>query len=311
MSRSAIFRMSFAVAVVAAVSACAPNDASTAPTSLTGAGGTGTGTGGTSGGGSSTGGSGSGTGGATGGAGGSTGGSGGGTGGTVGSGGSSFVVADGAVSGTAVDLSGTWIAKVQTPGVLSVPTVGNVNANLVVILRLVVTEASGTLNARFDICNMTVVTTPNPNTLTVTFTPAVLATLTTSTSENAPVVHVGDPVPLPSFTILSGITATGASVDADGDTHPGVTIPGNVGGQWPVNVYAGLNVPFSLTGTVTAANALSGTAKFNANGIVFGSDSPFLLSGNIGVTPQPPDVPFSAALLVGDVPCADVVSAFP
>lgn len=229
-----------------------------------------------------------------------------------GSGGSSSTTGDASIVNGAVDLSGTWIADVQTAGVLSVPTVGNVNANLGVIVRLVITEAGGALNARFDVCKMTAVTTPDPTTLTVTFTPAVLATLTTSISESAPLVHVGDTVPLPAITILSGITAFGTSVDADADSHPGVTIPGVVAGTWPVNVYVGLTVPFTFSGTLTAADVLSGTLTFSANGTIFGSDSPWLTPGGaIGVSPQPTDVPFTAKLLAGDVPCTDVLSAFP
>lgn len=295
MASSGGFTGWLAITLVCAVPACGSSDASSASGGIGGSGATGAG------------GSATATGGGT-----STGGAGGVAGGSAASGGSSITTEDGSAGAGTVDLIGTWIGKVQTPGVLSVPTLGNVTANLGVILRLVITEASGTLNVRFDICKMTVVTTPDPTTpLTVTFTPAVLATMTTSASENTPLVHVGGSVPIPALTILSGITASGSSVDADADSHPGVTLPGVALAQWPVNVYVGLKVPFVLSATLTSADALSGTATFTANGTVFGSDSPWLTSGNIGVAPQPADVPLAARRLTGDVPCADVLTAFP
>lgn len=229
---------------------------------------------------------------------------------TAGNGGTSSTGGTGSSAG-GVDLSGTWIADVQTPGTETVPIAGTVNANIRVIVRLFVTEAAGTLNATFDICKLTAVTTPDPTTLSVTFTPAVIATLSASVSESAPVVNVGDSLPIPAVTIRSGITASGTPVDSDADSHPGVTIPGNVGGALPVNAYVGLTIQASLSPQLTAPDSISGTADFTASGIVFGSDNPLLTSGNISVTPQSPNVPFTAKLLPGDVPCADVVSQFP
>lgn len=302
MANSVGYTGCLAITLLCALPACGSSDASSASGGITGGGRTGAGGSTTATGGGTS------TGGAGGLAGGGAGGSG--AGGSAGTGGSSITTGGSAGAGN-VDLTGTWIANVQTPGVLSVPTLGDVTANLGVIVRLVITTASGTLDARFDVCKMTVVTTPDPNTLTVTFTPAVLATLTTSASESAPVVQVGGPVPIPTFTILSGITASGASVDADADGHPGVTLPGVAGNLYPVNVYAGLTVQFSLSTTLSAMDTLSGTAAFTANGTVFGSDSLWITNGNIGVTPVNANIPITAKLLAGDVPCADVLTQFP
>jgi hypothetical protein len=229
-----------------------------------------------------------------------------------GSGGTDGTHGDGGTkSGGSVDLVGTWIADVKGPGVETVPTVGTIFADLRVVVRFVITEASGTLSTKFDICKLNAVTTPDPKALTVTFTPAVLATLNTTVSESTPTVHVGDAVPMPAFTVLSGIDAAGTSIDADSDSHPGVTIPGVVAGTWPASVYAGLTIPVTLSATLSAPDALSGTLTFSANGKIFATDTPWLTSGNMSVSPQPADVPFTAKLLPGDVPCTDVLNAFP
>jgi hypothetical protein len=293
MAKSSGLEFCFAITVACAMSACSGNDA-TSPGggqgAATGSGGAATGAGGT-GGSPNAGGSGSAT--------------------QGGSGGSSGMSQSGGASSstTGVDLAGTWIADVQSPGTVTVPLAGTVNANLRFVIRLFVAPTTGTLNMTFDICKLTVVTTPDPKTLSVTFTPAVLATLTTSASEPAPVVNVGDAVPIPALTILSGVDASGNRVDADADSHPGVTLPGNVFGTIALNAYAGLTVNASFSPKLTAPDAISGTASFAATGKVFGSDNPLVTGGDMSVTPTPSDVPFTAKLLPGDVPCADVLTA--
>jgi len=307
MATSGGLKLYFVMTLACAAPACSASNASSAPS---GEGGAAPSTGGAS--------SGAGAGGAaqggSAGAGGSSGDTQGGSGGLTapgmgGSGGSAQGGSGGSSSG--VDLSGTWTADVQTVGTLTVPLAGTVNANLRFVIRLVVTGAADTLNATFDICKLTVVTTPDPKTLSVTFTPAVVATLSTSVSESAPVVNVGDAIPIPAITIRSGIDSSGSSIDADADSHPGVTIPANVGGALPLNAYSGLTIQASLSPTLTAPDGISGTATFSAVGKVFGSDNPLLTSGDITVAPQSKDVPFTANRLSGDVPCAEVLKAFP
>ncbi|HEX7669456.1 MAG TPA: hypothetical protein VF395_07735 [Polyangiaceae bacterium] len=215
-------------------------------------------------------------------------------------------------SGSAgIDLSGTWIAEVKTVATESLPIVGNADSNLRLVLRFLVSRAGDTLNATFDICDLTTVTTPDPKQLSVTFTPAVLATLTTATSEAAPSVMVGDPVPLPKLTIRSGVDLSGKPVDSDADSHPGVTLPGNIGGVLPVNAYVGLTIESSLSPKLTTTDSIEGTATFSAKGTIFGSDNPLLTSGTISVAPKAQDVPFTARRLAGDVPCSDVLKEFP
>jgi hypothetical protein len=240
-------------------------------------------------------------------------------GGTVGesggsaAGGESGASAGGESSGppSGIDLSGTWIADVKAPGSETIPLVGVTPADIEFVVRLVVRESATTLNATFDVCKLSAVTTPDPTTVVITFTPAVIATLTTTTTENTPIVNVNDAIPLPALTILSGVDPAGTSVDADSDTHPGVTIPGYAWGNTKVNAYVGLTVDASFKPTLSAADTMTGTMTFAANGKLFGSDNALLSSGDISVVTQNKDNPFTAKLLAGEVPCSQVLTMFP
>jgi len=244
------------------------------------------------------------------GAGGSTAPAKGGTAGTPGAGGS-VQGGSGGSGPTGVDLSGTWISDVKTTGTESLPFITTVSANIEFVFRLVLTSAGDTLNVRLDICRLTAVSTPDPTALGVTFTPAVIATMTTTGSEGTPVVNVGDPIPLPAFTMLSGITGSGTAVDADSDSHPGVTVPGTTWNNTSVNAYVGLTIQTSLSPTLSAQDSMSGTASFDCAGKIFGSDNALLTSGDISVAPDSKTIPFTAKRLAGDVPCSDVLKALP
>ncbi|HEX7477421.1 MAG TPA: hypothetical protein VF331_06420 [Polyangiales bacterium] len=167
------------------------------------------------------------------------------------------------------------------------------------------------LHATYAICDLTSVTTPDPAKLIVTFTPAVIATLTTKFTESVGALHAGDSVPFPKLTILSGVDAAGKTVDSDSDSHPGVTIPASIGGQLSMKGYVGLTVEASLTSKLTGPDTLDGTVSVTANGMIVGSDNPLLTSGTISVVPKTSEIPFSAARLAGDVPCSEVLKHFP
>jgi hypothetical protein len=237
----------------------------------------------------------------------------GGSGGTVATGGAGGAATGGSsgASATTADLTGTWIADVQTKGTESVPVAGTVDANIRIVMRLVLTETASALDVRYDICELTAVSTPDPTALGVTFTPAVIATLTTTVSEPFTPVSVGDAIGLPPLTILSGIDGSGNAVDADADTHPGVTVPGTTWNNTSVNAYVGLTIQTTPSPKLTAPDAMGGTVSFAANGKVFGSDNPLLTSGDISVVPDSTAIPFTAKLLAGDVPCSDVLKALP
>jgi hypothetical protein len=223
------------------------------------------------------------------------------TGGTTGAGGS---------MSTGLDLTGTWISRVQTMGSITAPVVGTTAANIDIVLRLLVSQSASTFTGTVQICRLNPVTTPNASSLVVTFTPTVLATLVTTVTEPSFTATVGAAVPLPAVKILTGIDASGASVDSDNDGHPGDTIPANVGGILALNAYTGLTIQTSLTASLTDASTITGTASFSSTGTVFGSDNAILTSGSINVTPSSTSIPFSATKLAGDVSCADVLTRF-
>lgn len=211
-----------------------------------------------------------------------------------------------------VDPSGTWISEMQTTGTETVPTLGSPAVNLDLVFRLFVTESGGKLTTTFDVCRIHAVTFPDPSTIRVTFTPTVVATLTTTSSESAPALAAGGPFPFPPLTIRSGIDVPGAPVDADGDGHPALTIPADIGNGWlNVDGYVGFTMNATLTATLADPNTMSGTMDFSAIGTVFGSTSPLLTSGTITVKPDSPQTPFTARRLPGNVACQDVLLQFP
>jgi hypothetical protein len=297
------------------------NTGGTGGTATGGAGGTNTGgTGGTAtggAGGTNTGGSG-GT--ATGGAGGTnTGGAGGkatgGAGGTN-TGGSGGAATGGAGGGgnTGVDLTGTWISELKgVPGTISAPIVNSTDANIDLVIALQLSKSAGKLNGTFNICRLNVVTTPDPNSLKTTFGAAVIATMVTTMSENDFTAMVGSAVPVPNLEIFSGETSGGTQVDADNDTHPGVTIPSNIGGVIAISAYVGLDIKVALKSTLTDPNTITGTTSFTTVGKIFGSSNTLLLnsmSGNINVTPTASAIPYTATKLAGAVDCAQVLTHF-
>ncbi len=210
-----------------------------------------------------------------------------------------------------IDLSGTWISDVTAEATESGPIIGATDANLELVFRLVYKKSGDTLNGTYEICKLTSVTTPNPKTLVVTFPPAVIATLKTETSQPDPLVVVGDAVPIPDITLLSGIDASGKPVDADMDSHPGVTLPTSLGGTLSLNGYIGVTVKAKFVSTLTDVDTLEGTGTVSADGLIFGSDNPLLNSGTISIVPKSDHIPFTAMRLAGDVPCSEVLTHFP
>lgn len=210
-----------------------------------------------------------------------------------------------------IDLSGTWISDVKAASTETGPIVGDVDADLELVFRLVYKTSGSTLVGTYEICKLTSVTTPDPKTLIVTFPPAVIATLKTDATQSDPKAVVGGSVPIPSITLLGGIDASGKSVDADSDSHPGLTIPTSLGGILSLNGYIGVTVKASFTLTLKDADTLEGTGTVSADGLIFGSDNPLLNSGMISIVPKSEQIPFTAKRLAGDVPCSEVLTHFP
>jgi hypothetical protein len=212
-----------------------------------------------------------------------------------------------AASIDAVDLSGTWASHVTTTGTITVPLVNNQPATIDLILRIVIAQDGADLTNHLEFCQLNTQT--SAGSLVVNFPPAVLTLLTDDQSEPAPDVDVGDPVPVPDFSIVVGQDAGGNPVDDDADGNDGVTIPTRLLGS-NIMSFSGLDIALSFPSvTLSDADTLSGDSAFATSGTVFDTE-PLGLSGPIAVTPDNPTTPFTAARLAGDVPCSDVLGLF-
>jgi hypothetical protein len=211
---------------------------------------------------------------------------------------------------TGVDLTGTWVAQIQTLGTLEVPVVGVADANLTLVLRVLITRSGSDLVEQFEICSMDAVTTPNPNDLVLTFTPEAIATMTATATIPEPVVMVGDPVPMPQFVALTGIDAADNPVDSDGDGFDGITIPTVIGGFIVTDAYSGMAITTDMNASLDTEDVITGGADFSAVGQVFSFSTAGLPGGPINVLPATTPVPITATRLEGDVPCSEVVLLF-
>lgn len=202
-----------------------------------------------------------------------------------------------------LDISGTWFVKVSAPGKLKSDIDDDVTIDA--WIRHFVSPSG---DVTFNICKLTVA----GSTIRTTYPQALVDTLQASgkQSTRAP---IGGPVVLPSFTIYSGQTSDGASVDTrpppfpggDGDGHPGVTIPSTVKllFSFDVDVYAGLVITINMSGvTLSNASTMAGSTSFKTHVVAFESSSHTLVSPNstIDVTTNNPKVPFAATKLDSD-----------
>jgi hypothetical protein len=210
-----------------------------------------------------------------------------------------------------VDLSGTWISEVKTLATETVPLIGQPDANLRLVFRLNMAKRADQLELKFEMCAFSAITTPDPQTLTVYLSDAAIATLTATASESAPSVGIGDSVPFPALTILTGIDASGQPVDTDNDMHPGVTVGANVGILGSLLGYAGMTVKAAFDVKLADENTLAGTGQVSSDGVIFGSSNPLLPSATIKVTPKMPNIPLQLRRVTKDMPCSDVLKQFP
>ena len=235
-------------------------------------------------------------------------------------------------------MSGTWITRVTTTGTITAPSpVGTLTgATIDVVQRMVISNdlTACTTTAQFEICSLsTTATSPIP--FSVTYTPAVLASLSGSASEAGVCYQVGQTVAFPSFTINSGwggppppttntcpappstltypypagtlpTTCSGA-IDSDGDGVYGITLPTTIFGALNLDAFAGLTMNISLANMVlTNATTNIGTTSFPNTGYIFGSTAG--ATGALNVVPDSSAVPVTAIKLTGDVPCATVLT---
>jgi hypothetical protein len=244
-------------------------------------------------------------------------------------------------------MTGTWITHVNATGTITAPSpIGTQTADIDVVQRLVVTRtgtgSSATLNYEFDICSLS---TPTTTAATIqfvtTYTPALLAALTTTGSGPDTCYAVGNTVALPTFVINAGwsgpaslpspvpscpliptnssnwvcppappstpLTCPGSgAIDSDGDGYYGVTLPTKVAGVLNICAVAGLTITTALNNMVlTNATTNTGTTNFSTAGYVFGTDSTGV--GPLSVTP-PANVPVTSIKLAGNVSCATILA---
>jgi hypothetical protein len=229
--------------------------------------------------------------------------------------------------GTCVDMTGTWIARVTTPGTIDAPdlTGALTDGTIDFVLRMVVTKSGSTLNTQFDICSLS---TNSASSLTVTYPSAVLKTLTTKGSTTTNVCPtVSGPVTFPTFSIISGwggivpttdtcpspaggTTSCSGAIDSEGDGAYGLTLATILSGL-NINIYVGLTLTAALNGmTLTNASTLAGTLDFTDTGYIFGN-SLYQLEppgSTLNITPSVNPISMSAIKLAGDVPCSTVLT---
>jgi hypothetical protein len=202
-----------------------------------------------------------------------------------------------------IDISGTWFVKISAPGKLKSDIDDDVT-----IESWIRHFISPTGEVTFNICKLTVA----GSTIRTTYPQALVDTLQDSGKQSA-YAPIGGSVILPSFTIYSGRTPDGTSIDArpppfpagDGDGHPGVTIPSTVEllFSFDVDVYAGLVIAISMSGVALVdATTMTGSTRFQTHVVAFDSTSHTLVAPNstIDVTTNNPIVPFTATKLDSD-----------
>ena len=207
------------------------------------------------------------------------------------------------------DLSGTWYTTIESLATQNLPLLGEGDANVSLVMRVVVEGTAPEQTATYEICALHTESTPDPSASQITFGAPVLATLHTTVPADLSGVMVGGEVPLPMLTLKSGVDATGAREDTDGDGNPGVTIPATVlGGSIKVNAYVELTIEAAVSGTLMDPDTIVGSAQFSATGAVIASDNPLITAGSISVIPKEA-TQITAKRMPGNVDCAGVLAA--
>jgi len=217
------------------------------------------------------------------------------------------------------DITGTWVTKLVTPGQISLPAIPlTTTANIEAVIRVHISQSGGNFVHKLEICKLATPTTPDPNALRVSYSPAMLATMGATASIPVYTPTVGGAVTIPQFVIqtgsnkvCSGSCVESDFVDSDGDGQPGVTLPASVG-IFTVQAYGALTTTINLSSsTLTDAQTIAGNAAFSTAGQVLRTNPPLLPSGAIQVQPSTPTTAVTAKRLAGDVPCSTVAGMFP
>lgn len=218
------------------------------------------------------------------------------------------------------DITGTWVTKLVTSGQISLPAMSiTTAANVEAVIRLHISQSGGNFVHKLEICKLATPTTPDPNLLRVTYSPAMLATMGATASVPVYTPTVGGAVTIPQFVIQTGSNkacsgSCGASdfVDSDGDGQPGVTLPATLNNAITVDAYGALTTTINLSSsTLTDAQTITGNAAFSTTGQVLRTNNILVPGGPIHVQPSTPTTAVSAQRLAGDVPCSTVAGMFP
>lgn len=218
-----------------------------------------------------------------------------------------------------VDITGTWVSKLVTSGQMTIPSIGSTTADVQTVLRLNISVSGGNYVHKLELCSLATPTTPDPNTLVVTYKPAMLATMVATASIPVYEATVGGPITVPQLVIQTGSNkvcngscVASDFVDSDGDGQPGVTLPAVLGGAIALDAYGALTTTVNLSSAILQdATTIVGNAAFSTDGQVLKTSNPLILGGQIKVTPSTPSTAISAKHLAGDVPCSTVLGMFP
>ncbi|MET0342602.1 MAG: hypothetical protein ABW252_16475 [Polyangiales bacterium] len=205
--------------------------------------------------------------------------------------------------GGGVDMKGTWFARVTSKADITAPLVGAAPSDVIIALRLFVSEGDEGLKADVAVCSMET----KSGSLALDFA-KVVPFIKVTEEIPAFTATVGGKVPLPDVVFQIGQDASGAGVDMDGDGKPGATIPSVALGAVPFDAYVGMDLKIAMEATLKNAQTVAGTSTFSGTGKVLGSTIPLVSSGAVGVKQTQIPTNFEAKRYEGDVPCATLLT---
>jgi hypothetical protein len=235
-----------------------------------------------------------------------------------------------------VDITGTWISHFNTTGTITSPAGNVTGATIDIIFRLYISNSGGNAVSKFEICSLQ---TTKPNSFSVTYSNAVMATLNTTANGPEILAPIGDTITMPTFNILTGTqlatfptdsnspcsapplgcptnncTATCSDApNTDGDSMYGVALTINIPSYPAIAAYTGIYITTALNDAVLQdATTITGTTSFMVDGYVWGTAiyniTVLNYPGPFGVTPDSAAVGFTALKLTGNQPCSTVLT---
>ncbi len=235
----------------------------------------------------------------------------------------SFTVLAAPAAGTCdpppVDITGTWVAKLITVGFITTPLfpLAPAGVNIEAVVRMNISQSGGNFVHKLEICKLATTSAPE-DALKITYSPALLATMSATVAIPTYNPTIGGPITVPSFVlqtgsnkVCSGDCGPSDFVDSDRDGKPGVTLPVLVGGALELEAYGALTTIINLSrATLEDAETIAGAAAFSTEGQILHTNNPIAPGGPLTVDPTPLTA-VTAKRLAGDVPCSTVAGMFP